>query len=146
MSQHTAEELSAGVVLSGQSLAGNPSCPTCDERSTRHLLQVIQARRIEAQRAMDLLEQRDCTTVRAHAARARWLTLSNVETEIRNVLAYGAPILPDPTDPAQHPNAWSETHPQTCTTCRVCADCFRPRRPDQFANGPDQPCTRCHGR
>lgn len=119
-----------------------PTCATCDERTTRYLLQTIQARRIEAQRAMDLLEQRNCTTPRAREARARYLTLSNVENEIRNALAYGAPILPDPTDPAQHPNAWTESHPQDCPTCRVCAVCFYPRRPGQFPTGPDHPCDR----
>lgn len=31
-----------------------------------------------------------------------------------------------------HPNCWSEAHPDSCPTCRVCPDCFRPRRPEQY--------------
>lgn len=33
---------------------------------------------------------------------------------------------------ADHPNHWSQDHPQGQCECRVCPDCFRPRRPEQW--------------
>jgi len=41
-----------------------------------------------------------------------------------------------------HPNAWSEDHPEGCSTCRVCPECFRPRRPEQYEKGADA-CKKC---
>lgn len=44
-----------------------------------------------------------------------------------------------------HPNAWTDNHPDTCPTCRVCPICFVPRRPDQYTSsiGVENACDVC---